>query len=105
MSAALREVNVPERRLLAPGPGRWTRDAARYPRPVPPTLARLLPRAAVRGFAAATRAYGLLLDHIEWAFVDGWAYMAPRRCAPLRGIHVGDRPAWDALVEASPELR
>ena len=88
-----------------PGPGRWTRDAARYPRPVTPTLAHVFPRAAVLGFSDATRAYGLLLDHIEWAFVDGWGYMAPRRCAPLRGVRVEDRRAWDRLVETSLELR
>lgn len=90
---------------MAPGPGRWARDAARYPRPVTPTLARILPRAALRGFSAATRPYGLLLDHIEWAFVDGWAYMTPRRIAPLRGEHLDSQQAWDAVVECSAELR
>ncbi|HET9051974.1 MAG TPA: PEP-utilizing enzyme [Candidatus Dormibacteraeota bacterium] len=88
-----------------PGPGRWTRDAARYPRPVTPTLSALLPRAAARGFHAATRPYGLLLDHIEWGFVDGWAYMGPRRIPPLRDAQIRDRRSWDALVEGSPELR
>ena len=90
---------------MAPGPGRWTRDAARYPRPVTPTLARILPRAAARGFSAATRPYGLLLDHIEWAFVDGWAYMGPRRLPPLRGVDIADQRSWDTLVDTSVDLR
>lgn len=91
--------------MFALGPGRWTRDAARYPRPVTPTLAKILPRAAARGFSAATRPYGLLLDHIEWAFADGWAYMGPRRFPPLQEASVGDQRSWNALVDASAALR
>lgn len=68
-------------------------------------LARILPRAAARGFSAATRPYGLLLDHIEWAFVDGWAFMGPRRVPPLRGVDIGDQRSWDRLVDGSVELR
>lgn len=53
----------------------------------------------------ATRRYGLLLDHIEWAFVQGWAYLCPRPVEPLGGWHRRNREAWDDLVRASPTLR
>ena len=88
-----------------PGPGRWTRDTARFPRQVTPVLASVLPSAALRGFRAATRPYGLLLDHVAWAFVDGWGYMSPRRTVALRDIEVPDHAAWQRLVQSSADLR
>lgn len=91
--------------LAPPGPGRWNRDAARFPRQVTPVLASVLPRAALRGFRAATRPYGLLLDHVAWAFVDGWGYMSPRRTVALEGRDVPDHAAWQQLVQSSPDLR
>ncbi|HEX6537656.1 MAG TPA: PEP-utilizing enzyme [Candidatus Dormibacteraeota bacterium] len=88
-----------------PGPGRWTRDTGRFPRQASPVMASLLPAAALRGFRAATRPYGLLLDHVAWAFVDGWAYMAPRRIAALQDHEVADHAAWQRLVQSSAYLR
>ena len=88
-----------------PGAGRWSRDSGRFPRRVTPVLASLLPRAALRGFRAATRPYGLLLDHVAWAFVDGWAYMSPRRVVVLQDREVPDQAAWQRVVQGSTELR
>jgi rifampicin phosphotransferase len=88
-----------------PGPGRWTLDTGHFPRPVTRFLAELFTPPVVRGFGAATRPYGLLLDHMEWAFIEGWAYISPRRAGPLRHREVSERGEWDSLLESSPELR
>jgi pyruvate,water dikinase len=46
----------------------------------------------------------LLLDHIEWAFVSGWAYLSPRPVAPLRDAGPLTPERWEDLVRRSPEL-
>jgi len=65
----------------------------------------VFPEAARRGFTEATARYGLLLDHIEWAFVDGWAYLCPRPIGPLEDER-GRQSAEDfsQLVDSAPEL-
>lgn len=88
-----------------PGPGKWTRDSGRFPRQVTPLIAGLLPTPAERGFSAATRPYGLLLDHVAWRFVNGWAYMSPRRTPELADNEVTDRASWDRLLRSSESLR
>lgn len=89
----------------APGPGSWTLDTARFPRPATRFVMELFPLAARRGFQEATSRYGLLLDHIQWAFVARWAYLSPRPVAALRQHMPATRGQWDELVEASPALR
>lgn len=89
-----------------PGPGVWTRDADRFPRPVTRFVAGLFGAAARRGFQEATAGYGLLLDHVAWAFVHRWAYLSPRPVPALADMPAPpDRQAWDALVEATPRLQ
>lgn len=88
-----------------PGPGSWTLDTAHFPRPATCFAIELFPEPARQGFKEATARYGLLLDHIEWAFVEGWAYLCPRPIASLRGEPEQlTREAWDELVRSSPEL-
>lgn len=88
-----------------PGPGRWTRDSGRFPRQVTPLIAALLPTPAERGFSAASRPYGLLLDHVAWRFVNGWAYMSPRRTPELADNQVTDRASWERLLRSSESLQ
>lgn len=64
-----------------------------------------MPSPAAQGFRAATRAYGLLLDHVAWQFVDGWAYMSPRRIPELHGHEVADRRSWERLLRQSESLQ
>jgi len=88
-----------------PGPGSWTLDTAHFPRPATRFAIELFPEPARRGFKQATARYGLLLDHIEWAFVHGWAYLCPRPVWSLDGGREGlTGDAWDELVRSTPVL-
>jgi pyruvate,water dikinase len=88
-----------------PGPGSWTLDTAHFSRPATRFASELFPGPARRGFREATARYGLLLDHIEWAFVQGWAYLCPR---PIRSLRDAPqqltREDWGRLVAWAPAL-
>ncbi|HWF34557.1 MAG TPA: hypothetical protein VG295_04285, partial [Solirubrobacteraceae bacterium] len=93
----------PRLRFEPPGPGFWTLDTAHFPQPATPFVIELFAEPARRGFAEATARYGLLMDHIEWAFVHQWAYLCPRPALALeRGL---TREEWDALVASDISLR
>lgn len=92
-------------RFEPPGPGAWSLDTAHFPRPATRFVTELFCEPAKRGFQEATGRYGLLLDHIEWAFVHRWAYLCPRPVTALG--EAGDtltRQEWDALLRSSPAL-
>jgi len=88
----------------APGPGQWALDTGHFPRPATRFTAELFPEPSRKGFADGTAPFGLLLDFLEWAFVDGWGYLSPRPVPALREAGPLTRPAWDDLVRSSPEL-
>lgn len=90
-------------RFEPPGPGWWTLDTTHFPQPATPFVIELFSEPAKRGFAEATARYGLLMDHIEWAFVQRWAYLCPRPAQAL-GADV-TRERWEALVASSASLR
>jgi len=89
----------------APGPGQWALDTGHFPRPATRFTAELFPEPSRQGFADGTAPFGLLLDHLEWAFVDGWAYLSPRPVPELREAGPITHQAWDDLVASSPQLR
>ena len=86
-----------------PGPGLWTLDTGHFPRPVTRFTEESFPEPVSQGFAHATSRYGLLLDHVRWAFVHGWAYLCPRPVPALYGWQ-GSRGSWENTVRSSPEL-
>lgn len=66
----------------------------------------LFPEPAKRGFQEATARYGLLMDHIEWGFVRGWAYLCPRPIEAVRDTPERlTREALDELIRSAPALR
>lgn len=65
-----------------PGPGPWELDAVHFPRPATRYWAEMHPEALRRGFREFTRYYGMLLDSLEYAYVNGFAYHAPRPVPP-----------------------
>jgi rifampicin phosphotransferase len=71
-----------ELRFEPPGPGSWELDAVHFPRPVTRYYAATQPEALVRGFRDFTRFYGMLIDTLEYAYVNGFAYHAIRPVAP-----------------------
>jgi pyruvate,water dikinase len=66
----------------APGPGSWELDAVHFPRPVTRYWSEMHPDALKRGFREFTSYYGMLLDSLEYGYVNGFAYHAPRPVAP-----------------------
>ncbi|HEX3393875.1 MAG TPA: PEP-utilizing enzyme [Acidimicrobiales bacterium] len=65
----------------------------------------MFPQPSREGFADGTAPFGLLLDHLEWAFVAGWGYLSPRPVPALRDAGRLTRAAWDDLVESSAGLQ
>ena len=62
--------------LDPPGPGTWTLDAVHFPRPVTRYWAEMHPDALRRGFSEFTRFYGMLIDTLQLAYPEGFAYSA-----------------------------
>ena len=62
----------------APGPGSWNLDALHFPRPVTRYFTETSPESAMRGFRELMAYYGMPLETIERAWVNGFAYGSPR---------------------------
>jgi phosphohistidine swiveling domain-containing protein len=63
-----------ELRFDPPGPGFWEQDAVHLPRPVTRYWAEMHPEPFKRGFQELTAYYGLLLDTIDYRYINGFAY-------------------------------
>jgi pyruvate,water dikinase len=90
-----------ELRFDPPGPGFWSQDPVHHPRPITRYWAEMHPEPFVRGFSEFTRRYGMLLDTMRPAYVNGFAYSqtvpvsdeeAPRRFA--RAEEVWEQKPW-----------
>lgn len=57
-----------------PDAGVWELDTTHFPRPMTRFLQEAFRDGFVKGFQAGTSCYGLLLDHIEPGFVNGFFY-------------------------------
>jgi phosphohistidine swiveling domain-containing protein len=68
-SAATREL-----RFDPPGPGFWEQDAVHFPRPVTRYWAEMHPEPFKRGFRELTSYYGMLIDTLDYRYLDGFAY-------------------------------
>ena len=60
-----------------PGPGPWMQDRAHLPASVTPLLQEIYPKGFAAGFSAALEPYGVLLDTMHLAFVNGFPYTQP----------------------------
>jgi len=61
-------------RFDPPGPGSWDLDAVHFPRPVTRYWAEMHPEPFKRGFREFTRYYGMLIDGLEYAYINGFCY-------------------------------
>lgn len=57
-----------------PGPGPWELETVHFPRPVTRYWTQTHPEAFKRGFRDFTSFYGMLIDTMEYAYVNGFAY-------------------------------
>jgi phosphohistidine swiveling domain-containing protein len=69
--------NLSDLRFEPPGSGSWKIDDVHYPRPVTRFHAELYPPEWAVGYRAFTARYGMLLDYLELAYVNGLAYVCP----------------------------
>ena len=71
-----------------PGPGSWAQDPVHLPRPVTRYWADTHPGPCKRGANEMARYYGMLIDGLEMAYVNGFAYTmikpAPEEVIPGR---------------------
>ena len=71
-----------ELRFEAPGPGSWELEAVHFPRPATRYWTEVHPEAMQRGVRDFTSFYGMLIDTLDYQYVNGFAYMTPRPVAP-----------------------
>jgi rifampicin phosphotransferase len=91
----------PELHFEPPGPGFWTLDDVHFPRPVTRYWTEIHPEPFRRGFSEFTRFYGMLIDGLEYAYVNGFVYsnmrLAPEEQVPERierAEEVFERKLW-----------
>ena len=70
-----------ELRFEPPGPGPWELDAVHFPRPMTRYWAETHPEPFARGFSEFTRYYGMLIDRMDYRYVNGFAYRGLRPVA------------------------
>jgi pyruvate,water dikinase len=71
-----------------PGPGFWELDPVHFPRPATRYWTEVHPAACRRGTQEFARGYGLLLDGLDMAYVNGFAYKTLR---PVADAEVPER--------------
>jgi pyruvate,water dikinase len=71
-----------ELRFEAPGPGSWQLEPVHFPRPVTRYWTQTHPDALRSGVHEFTSAYGMLIDTLEYAYPNGFAYLTVRPVDP-----------------------
>jgi pyruvate,water dikinase len=64
-----------------PGPGTWELDPVHWPRPVTRYWTETHPEPFQRGIREFTKYYGMLLETMDFRYVNGFAYRSPRPVA------------------------
>ena len=65
---------TPALHLEAPGPGPWTQDGVHFPRPMTRYFQDMHPAAFKAGTNEFARFYGMLIDGLQIAYVQGFGY-------------------------------
>jgi phosphohistidine swiveling domain-containing protein len=63
-----------ELRFDPPGPGFWELDPVHFPRPATRYWTEMHPEPFRRGFSELTSYYGMLIDTLDYRYVEGFAY-------------------------------
>ena len=71
-----------ELRFEAPGPGSWELEAVHFPRPVTRYWEEMHPEPFKRGVRDFTSFYGMLIDTLDYEYINGFAYLAVLPVAP-----------------------
>jgi rifampicin phosphotransferase len=91
----------------APGKGVWEQDGTHFPRPLTRFARDAFPEGFMKGFGTGTSRFGLLLDHLEPRFVNGFLYHQPRIVGAPRDAKGGPPPrlVFKLLCLLHPEIR
>lgn len=89
----------------APGPGAWELETTHASRPITPYWRTTFSEGFVRGFQFGTARYGLLLDHLEPATVNGYMYLQPRPFGAPPGAPPPPPLFFKALMRLHPKIR
>jgi len=77
----------------APGPGTWELDATHFSKPLSDYAAGFMSDSFVRGIKVGTERYGLLMSHLESAYIHGFAYSKPVLAFAPKDAPPGPPPA------------
>ena len=89
-----------------PGPGAWELERTHFSRPATAFAQESFREGFIRGFQHGTARYGLLLDHLEPAYVNRFGYMQPSPFgAPPGADGPPPKPVLWLLVRLHPKMR
>lgn len=94
--------------FVAPGKGAWELDGSHFNRPCSPMFQTLFAPNMAAGFKKSTERYGALVSHLDFAFVNGFAYTRLRPvAAPEDAAAKAPPPAFvfKLLCKLVPALR
>jgi pyruvate,water dikinase len=95
-----------EKPFPPPGPGAWEIEATHLSRPISRWHAEVFPEAFAKGFRASTARYGVLLDYLEPAVVNGFVYFCARGVGAPKGAKgPPPKPIFKILTKLHPEIR
>lgn len=95
-----------EKPFPPPGPGAWEIEATHLSRPISRWHAEVFPEAFAKGFRASTARYGVLLDYLEPAIVNGFIYFCARGVGAPKGAKAPPpKPIFKILSKLHPEIR
>jgi pyruvate,water dikinase len=96
----------------APGPGPWEQDPVHLPRPMTRYFQETQPAAIYQGSNNFARFYGLLIDGLNYRYVNGFGYMqvipAPEQEIPGRFARAGqvvEQKLWRQQLRDWDEVR
>ena len=91
----------------APDAGVWEQDATHSPRPTTRFAQEAFPEGFMKGFHTGTSLYGLMLDHLEPAFVNDFMYYKPIIVGAPKNAKGGPPPklVFKLLGMLHPEIR
>jgi len=99
-------MSIPNSAFVPPSPGAWELEQTHVTRPASIFMAEVYLDALKRGFKDGSRAYGVLLDHIEPAVINRFVYTAPRAVgAPKSAKGPPPRLLLAVLQRLHPEIR
>ena len=77
----------------APGPGTWELDTTHFSKPLSAYTSSIMGDSFPRGFKEGTERFGLLLSHLESAYIHGFSYSKPILAFTPEDAEPGPPPA------------